>query len=284
MNRNAFDGRSRIGRSSVRVAETLLGGQRSRRFSGALAKLGLRGLGINVGYDVQSNGERAFVNWLHRQSAQVISFDIGANVGEYSQLLLQAGSSRIVAFEPVRMTFERLVEKLPSSLSVLLENCAVGEIDGVITIDVPGHAGLSTLASRDLSAVAAGRYSYSQTEVRSITVDTYCAENALRPTFIKVDVEGYELEVLQGAAATLLSGDVEAVQFEFNVHHKQRNHTISDFANALKGFELFRLVSNAARPVDPEDYLATIYAYSNFIALNERLARRLEATGYRLGK
>lgn len=135
-----------------------------------------------------------------------IFFDVGANVGFYSLLgaRLVGDSGRVIAFEPmprnlaflhrhVRLNRAENVTILPLACADVLatelflagENCALGRL-------APDHrvAGSSAARAGDLL-------------VATISLDAAAEKLGLMPDVIKIDVEGAELRVLQGAAHIL---------------------------------------------------------------------------------
>jgi hypothetical protein len=95
------------------------------------------------------------------------------------------------------------------------------------------------------------------------------------PDFLKIDVEGYEPEVLAGSQALLRGGSIKAIQFEFSYHHLLRGTTLKTFEQYLSGYQLFRIASRSLRSIDTDHYLGTIYGYSNFLAVRNDLVGRL---------
>ncbi|MEA2434751.1 MAG: hypothetical protein QOG54_2208 [Actinomycetota bacterium] len=126
-------------------------------------------------------------------------YDIGANIGIYSlwgsRLVGEGG--RVFSFEPVpntRAMLERLIDQNGCSNIVVIPN-AVGAAAGQIRLQVlPGISGLSS-ATRPLEGAT-------DIEVESISIDDFIRDNP-SPTVVKIDVEGFELEVLRGMQATI---------------------------------------------------------------------------------
>lgn len=115
-----------------------------------------------------------------------IVFDIGANIG-FTALIFARTGARVLAFEPSPRAF-RLLEKTARD-KVELHNVALSVHEG--TLLFAEHDRL------DRSAVAESGF-----EVRATTLDSL----DVRPTFIKIDVEGHEAEVLRGGTETLKGG------------------------------------------------------------------------------
>jgi FkbM family methyltransferase len=143
---------------------------------------------------------------------QVI-FDVGANVGLYVLQFARwsAPDGRIFAFEPN-----------PATLPVLRKHIALNDLESRVTV-IPKGAGASagtaalfdSEAGSGLSRIGAPNpgieIAVAPTPIALTTIDDYCAESGIVPDWILIDVEGYEYEVLQGAAETLRQPGVHAV-------------------------------------------------------------------------
>ena len=130
--------------------------------------------------------------------------DVGANAGYFSVVAGIAGGpgSRVVAFEPNPRLTRMLARSIALNprLDIRLERVAIGDEPGELPFhltSVTRNSGLSSLRS-DLPDTAG--------EVISVpveTIDGYCEKHSLAPDLIKIDVEGFELQALLGAAKTL---------------------------------------------------------------------------------
>jgi FkbM family methyltransferase len=127
-------------------------------------------------------------------------FDIGANVGEYTQAFVALGA-RVVAAEPNPQLLPMLKAIRPSG-RVVVEAVAVGSAEGSGDLYLCGSDGLSSL-SREWISVAgnserfAGLVWSQRITVRLVTLDQLIRKYG-SPQFIKVDVEGFEKDVLAG--------------------------------------------------------------------------------------
>jgi FkbM family methyltransferase len=133
-----------------------------------------------------------------------ICFDVGANIGLIAIPLahyLNDIGGRVVAFEPVKANFERLVEntklnKLHAVLSPV--EIALGNEEGEIELALETQGGAST-GNAMMTNVVDKVQEYTVSTVRITTLDQFVAENGLSHVdFIKLDIEGAELLFLQG--------------------------------------------------------------------------------------
>jgi FkbM family methyltransferase len=124
-----------------------------------------------------------------------VALDVGANVGAYALVLGQwvRPGGRVYAFEPAAEAFAGLARHV-----------TLNRLDGIV---VPLNVAVAESTGRAAFAVdgvsGANRLGHGAETVETVTLDDFCAREGLRPTVVKVDVEGAELEVLRGARETI---------------------------------------------------------------------------------
>jgi len=134
-----------------------------------------------------------------------VILDIGANVGQFAQVLRTGGyHGHIISFEPLSSAHATLVATAASDpLWDVAERCAVGASDGWAEINIAGNSYSSSLLPMlDLHREAAPPSAYQGTEpCRVITLDSYIERTFSDPTTVfglKIDTQGYESQVLAG--------------------------------------------------------------------------------------
>ena len=151
-----------------------------------------------------------------------IAFDIGANVGAFTCLMGSFGHT-VHAFEPIPETFCRLKNNVKSNglLGRANLNClAVGKEQGLVTFQTEEFGA----ATNRMIAPGGGEINSStSTQVVAVTsLDDYCrSQNIGRIDFVKLDVEGMEPYVLQGAKTLLQERRIAAILIEIcpvNLH------------------------------------------------------------------
>jgi FkbM family methyltransferase len=137
-----------------------------------------------------------------------VVFDIGANIGYWTIALseLVGRSGKVVAFEPDPENFRILTEnvRLNHATNVEAHNLALSSIDGTRLL----HRSLYNSGDYSLLPVSDERDSV---EVECRRLDRFCAETGLMPSFVKMDVQGHEAEVLLGARGSPLDLVARAV-------------------------------------------------------------------------
>ena len=134
--------------------------------------------------------------------------DVGANVGFYTVLLAQLlPKAKVLAVEPTNKAYERLVDNVRMNRvegNVILFKGVVSDAVGAREIKVvPGREEYSSLGEMCHPKIAQAEFVVEQ--VLSSTIDKLVDTYGLNPGLLKVDVEGYEHYVFQGAKATLAS-------------------------------------------------------------------------------
>jgi FkbM family methyltransferase len=167
------------------------------------ARRGMTGITGNIYAGLHEFADMMFV--LHLLRKDDLFFDVGANVGSYTVLASGVRGARTWAFEPDPGTVAALarnVEINQLGLRVAIYELAVGSSTGAAAFTV-GQDTVNHVAS-------AG-----ETDVRTVRMDTLdnLAQGA-EPLMMKVDVEGFETEVLAGAKSLLAQPSLRALCLE----------------------------------------------------------------------
>jgi FkbM family methyltransferase len=132
-------------------------------------------------------------------------FDVGANVGFYSTISarLVGAAGAVVAFEPLPANVAAVKHNahLNSFAQVAIQSLALGKEDGTAKFALSSDPNWGSLASVGTPAASIG-----ELEVRVARLDSLIRQGAVpRPDLMKIDVEGAEVDLLEGAAETLRS-------------------------------------------------------------------------------
>jgi FkbM family methyltransferase len=133
-------------------------------------------------------------------------WDVGANVGFYTrQLLKQVGpAGKVVAFEPIPSHAKQLLEMAAGTQLTVFEG-ALAASDGEMPFTISGENG-------EMSAIGSGSGAVT---VRTARGDSLIAEGFPSPDVLKIDVEGFEGDVLDGMPGALGGARAVVVEVHF---------------------------------------------------------------------
>jgi FkbM family methyltransferase len=126
-----------------------------------------------------------------------IVIDVGANIGMTSMLFSQF-AQRVYAFEPSPSTFNYLKENIEDNdcSNVELFNYGLGDKAETLTITFSQDNRSGGYVSEKIRP----QQGHVTEEIEVVTIDQYFIDHEIKANFIKIDVEGYELNVLKGGA------------------------------------------------------------------------------------
>jgi hypothetical protein len=114
-------------------------------------------------------------------------------------------------------------------------------------------------------------------DVELTTIDRFCAEHSLKQVdLLKIDVEGFERSVLEGASEMLARRAVRVIQFEFNEMNLLSGTTMDDIQALLGGYSIHRLLYDGSLlPLDSAPTLRrNLFSFQNIVALRRDSERR----------
>ena len=219
---------------------------------------------------------------LHLLRKDDLFADVGANIGSYSILASSVAGARTVSFEPIPSTFSHLkdnvlVNHLDSKVE--LHNCGVGnersELRFTGKLDTVNHVIPGPLMNDADSLV-----------VQIETIDELM--NNRVPLLMKVDVEGFEMSVLQGARQTLNDPGLKALIIELNgscrrygiaeldihrhlIHSGFKAATYSPFKRELKSIDSYNPHGNTIYIRDPSFVRERLQTCRKFRVLNTEI-------------
>lgn len=215
-----------------------------------IARRGDAGIVGNIYFGLYEFEESIFL--LHYANDEDTFFDIGANLGHYSLIVSGLKNAFSYAFEPIPETYFQLERQV--SLNKLNNKIEIHNI------------GLSDKKSELYFSINKGTMNHIVTKesdntlkISVTTIDEFCKE--VQPTIMKIDVEGYEKFVLDGALITLQNEKLKVMIIEFNNSGKKYDIDDADVFETLKeyGFLPYRYDY-----MKKELYLLESYNFSTF--------------------
>jgi len=212
--------------------------------------------------NMTTNGELRFLRDVLRNN--MVVFDVGANVGEYSARIRQLYPQiEIHCFEPDKGVFDQI-----SLANVKKNNIALGDVVGYRTFyRNPNAPELNSFY--DMSVDSSVYASIVPMQVAIITLDDYCKNNSIKHIdLLKIDVEGHELSVLKGAKKMLKAGAIDKIQFEFGYASIYSRTFLRDFFEYLLPlrYEIYKIKQLGLERIiySPEEERCP---YANFVAV-----------------
>ncbi len=245
-----------------------------------LYKLALRGIGVLNSEGLTVTGEKYFIENILTIIKPEVIFDVGANTDGYGVDLGKfIPDVKTYAFEPQPIIFKQL-ERNSKNKKIDVFNIGFSDQDSNAKLwDFADDAELkhtqptSTLATiypnviKDLFKQKSKHYNIVLT-----TIDKFCKTRKIdNIDFLKIDTEGSEFRILNGAKKLLLSNKIKIVLFEFNEMNIYSRVFMKDFLDLMPNFKFYRLLPCGL--LDLSNYqpkLHEIFAYQNVIAINNK--------------
>jgi FkbM family methyltransferase len=145
---------------------------------------------------------------LHALQPDETFVDVGANVGAYTILASKVVGAKSISYEPLPNTVDRLKDQIQINRIdklVSIQNKGVGESNGELFF---------TNNNNTINKVSLAGQTAQTTKVKVITLDGDLEKD--RSYFFKIDVEGFEYNVIEGGRETLLSPQTSALIIELN--------------------------------------------------------------------
>ena len=256
--------------------------KRLQPFWQAVYRVALRGLGYN-NFISAINGEGRFaLAWARAHAMErVVIFDVGANEGDFTaaiQPLLP--HARFHLFEPNPRTFGRLQERYGAAANVTVEPRGIAAAAGALTLYDFRHGRGSERASFLVESFTEILQREAEPlPARVVSLDAYAAERGIDfIDLLKIDTEGFEKQVLAGAARLVRESRIGAIQVEMNEHNVVSGFSLYALTKQLPDFDIYRIVADglmqmvsAARPYAAGLDLAR---YCNLVAVNRTPRKR----------
>ena len=161
-----------------------------------------------VRYDPINDPDRRLVKLCDSYGA-VMLLDVGANTGQFAQRMLRAGARSIVSFEPLSGPYAMLTEAARGYHQwSVAPRCALGAAEGTADMNIAGNSESSSLLpmlQRHVEALPISAYTGTE-NVNVLRLDDFVKTNLAGydgAFALKLDVQGFEGSVLDGAAQTL---------------------------------------------------------------------------------
>ncbi len=177
------------------------------------------------------SGGIAYINASIKKGQTVL--DIGAHKAGYLYFMLkQVGKNgKVFAFEPQTNLYQYIIKikKLFNWNNVTVEHLALSDSAGKVTLFIPVNTTSKNSSPGATILAQNNNNDFGLTEeISTQTLDFYCNLNNIKPDFLKIDVEGNELKVLQGGLATIKKYQPKII-VEIEARHVGKEQVIATF-------------------------------------------------------
>lgn len=166
-----------------------------------------------------------------------LCFDVGAALGNRTNIFLKLGARKVVAIEPLPYHLKSLVKRYANDPRVIIENIGLGDREKEADFFISPSATFLSTFDKDMVKDVKSNPQMKNVEwkgVKKVRMDTL--DNLIKkygvPDFIKIDVEGFEPQVFKG-----LSRPIKNLSFEYQTRFKDRAIFCINRLNSLGKYE-----------------------------------------------
>ena len=240
-----------------------------------LFTISIRGMNFGNGGDFNKSGELnvlKYINEKFQKEKSLIIFDVGSNVGDYSKHLSSIFKTKatIHSFEPSKFTYKLFLETTKNIQNIIPNNFGFSDTENsqLLYTNSDGSASAS-LYQRNLEDT--GELMAKSEEIKLQTIDTYCKTNNIeRIHFLKLDIEGHELQALYGAKQMISAKKIDFIQFEFGSCNIDSKTYFKDFYYLLKDdYIIYRILKNGLFEIPKYKENYEIFFTINYLAVKK---------------
>jgi FkbM family methyltransferase len=216
----------------------------------SLYRLSLYGMGFRNALTRYNGEERVVRTVLSQMRARTI-VDVGANRGEFASLFAEAAPSAMIhCFEPSRY-FDQLSDTCKGS-GFRLNRCALSDRNGTVEFLEPlnskSYYGSTALERRRQKSAEIEQWNESTVPAR--TLDSYADEHGIAEIdYLKVDVDGGERAVLEGARGLIAQRQIRFIHMELSEGNLLSGLTLLLLSEMTPGYEIFRMLPRGLMPL-----------------------------------
>ena len=222
-----------------------------------LIKSMFRKIGLEISFiTVKSKPRYDFFKVIENYNIDLI-YDVGANVGQFGSEMREVGyDGYIISFEPLPQEHKTLLNNSKDDVKWKVhEQCAIGNENSLVDINVSGNSVSSSIlpmAEAHSKAASSSSYIYKiNVPLRKLDTVSEAYSNLAKKYFVKIDTQGYEWQVLDGASEILKNAI--GVQVELSIVQLYEGQKLwIDIIQRLEtaGFYLWKLQPGFSDPRD----------------------------------
>ena len=253
-------------------------GRKSLQFiNDTILSLSLYAKGYKNYGSFKATGEENFIDMISGEIR--VCLDIGANIGNYSKLLINKTNAKIYAYEPLEKSFDELKKiKEKHKDRFFIEKLALGNEDGIKKISSANDKSEKASFEKNLDKLSfIDKDNLREFDVSIKKLDSLNFFNShSKVDFLKIDVEGYEYEVLLGGKKFIDFNSPKFIQIEINWHQLFKKVNLYEFSKLLKDYDIFKILPHGKNLVfiDPSRPENNIFHLSNFVFIRKDISKK----------
>ncbi|SFQ18633.1 FkbM family methyltransferase [Parafilimonas terrae] len=215
--------------------------------------------------DSKKNGENTIIDYLYSNCSVII--DVGANKGNWTEYFKSKNkTAKYILLEPSTNALAFLKQRFKNQDNIILINKAAANKTGETYFFEEPMLGETSSLSADFSNKAAVKKT-----VQLISIDALMEEyNLNNIDFLKIDAEGFDFIVLEGAVHAVRGSKINFIQFEYNAPWAIAGSTLLHAINFLKEYEYetFIIRKDGLYEFNYSRF-GEFFRYSNFFSVNK---------------
>jgi FkbM family methyltransferase len=234
--------------------------------------------------NMATNGEirvQTIISAFSKKESNVI--DVGANVGDWSENWLKLSpKGKLYVIDPLERNIEIARQKLSthceSEQQVYFEQCALSNNIASTSFYTNNDERLSGHDSLMDMGLIGYRESTTCIEVDTLTLDSLSLKiGLLEILFLKIDTEGSEFKILQGAKELLRQEAIEFIQIEFGHAARADRVFLHDIVNLMSqyNYSIFIIKPNGLAPLNFSPFTENRYSYINLLMVRRASLQKI---------
>ena len=257
---------------TIKIAQTLINILPKNNVLNSFATMYINKYHNYSNIDMHTNGEYRWLKQVIESETNPVVFDVGANMGKWTKIILSLNSSAVVhAFEPTPTIFEQLSQQqFPPQ--VHLNHLGLGDKKTILPFyeyDAHTHNSFHQSHIQPYQRVV---------DVQIDTLNNYCSQMGIdNIRYLKIDTEGNDYFVLLGAKSLLEQEKIDVIQFEYGSKYIDARVFLKDVFTFIEplNYSIYKIMQKNLLHLPQYANQYEKFVYSNYTIVHNRIAETL---------